>query len=344
MAGISVTEVWGSRVTSTMAVFLKTKPIDQIFSGNLLLGTLLGQESDTNKMTFPLREGRVIRQTGGRKIRLPLSYLASSNTTSFRGADELSLNIDDIHTMAEAQWSYYTDAVVVTWQEAQENSGEAAMFSLVQERTVNAMRSIKDMVDSHLGSTGDAVSVGNGGKNIIGLQHLLSADPTTGMVWGVNRVTYTWWRHNLITAGDTFANIGIAALAEAWTTQSGTNGEDPPTLWLTTAAQWRAYHAKVAALQQVNTIQVSGAADLGFPALEFMGRPVFYDANTPANVWYGLNLNYFVACLQTGAEFKVEPYGKGSGRQMLDGIWRLAFGAQIGIERFDRQSRTLFTG
>lgn len=341
MAGVSVTETWGSRVTSTMALFLKKKPVDQIFAGNLLLGILFGAQSRANRMTFPLKANRILKQ-GGRLARIPVRYKRSSNVTSFSQADELTLNIDDIHTMAQAKWAYYKDSVVVTWQEAQENSGEAALFSLVQERTENALDTLKERIDTDLYSTGDAVSTGNGGKNIIGLQHLLPVAPSTGTVWNLNRATYSWWRNQSDNQTGTFASDGIVTLLAMQVAQSGTNGEDPPTLWLTTNAQWQAYHAVVAAVQRAQITLTS--ADYTFRSLEFMGAPVFYSSNTNTNTWYGLNLNYMVALLQKGAQFQVIPYGKGSGKQMLDGIWHIVFGGQIGFERFDRQSCTVFTG
>lgn len=338
--GISVTEVWNTRITSTMATFLKKKPVDQVFSGNLILGMLLGEQSRANKKSFPLRANRVLRR-GGRKCRIPIRYQASTNTTSFSHADELPLNVDDIHTMVEAKWAYYTDAVVVTWQEDIENQGEAKVFSIVEERTVNALDSIKDQVDSHLLSTGDGVSVGNSGKNIIGLQHLLSTTPTSGTVWGLDRNIYTFWRNQLITAGGTFASTGLAKLANTWVTVSGTNGEDPPTLFLTTPAQFEAYHALVAAVQQIT---ITDVGDRGFQSLQYMGRPIFYDSGVPDHTWYSINMNYMNAMLQSDAQFKVIPFGMGSGKQMLKGIWRIVFGAQIGFERYDRQGVTVYTG
>lgn len=344
---LQVTETHNSRVTSTAVAWLNQKPLPQIFSGNLLLGTLLGQESRANKMTFPLKAGRVKRQGGGREFRVRVRYKRSTNVTSFRDLDELSTNLDDIHTIAKANCAYYTDFAGQSWQEAIENDGAEKEFDLLEERMENALDTLKERIDTDLMSTGDGVSVGNNGKNIIGLNHTLSADPTTGTVWGLDRSVYTWWRHNLITAGDTFANVGVAKLANAFATQSGTSGEDPPTLLITTKAQWLAYHAVIAALQQIQTIAVSSggeqSGDAGFPALMFMNRPIVYHAGQTANVWMALNLNYFYVFLRSKAQFAVMSF-QGDAKQLVDSLSRIVFGAQVGCERFDRQARVLYTG
>lgn len=344
---LSVTEVHGSRVVSTAAVYLQSKPLPQIFAGNLLLGTLLGQESRANKMTFPLKVGRVRRQTGGREVRIRLRYNRSTNVTSFKHLDELTTNLDDIDTICRANWSYYTDLAGQSWQEAIENDGEAEEYDLFQNRLDNVIDTVKERVDTDLMATGDGVSVGNEGKNVIGLNSLFPADPTSGTVWGLDRgvAGYSWWRPNLVTAGTTFASGGTTNLALAHVTQSGTSGEDPMTFAITTSAQWRAYHAIVAALQSVYTMPVAQdkTGDTGFETLQFMNRPVVYHSGQTANVWMTLNLNYLVVFLQNKAQFNLLNF-KGDAKQLIDILSRVVFGLQVGAERFDRHSRILFTG
>ncbi|MCP3886980.1 MAG: phage major capsid protein, partial [Propionibacteriaceae bacterium] len=279
-------------------------------------------------------------QTGGREAVIPVSYNRSSNTKSFKRADTVPLNIDEVATMAHAPFSYYTDAAALTWQEFIENRGESARFSIIKARMEQAVQTIKERVDIDLHSTGDAVSVGNSGKNIIGMKSLIPLDPTTGTVWGISRDTYSWWQSQLITAGGTLASTGIAKLALAWTTCSGTNGEDPPSLFVTTPTMWQGYHSLVSGKQQITTTKVG---DLGFRTLEFMGKPIFYDALQTANTWWVLNMNYARMILQNSAVFDVQETTLPS-HQVLKGAWRILFGGQFGFERYDRQGHLVFTG
>jgi hypothetical protein len=345
MAGVSVTEVHNSRLMSTAATYLQQKPLDQVFNGNLILGTLLGQESPSNQMTFPLKAKRVKRQTGGRKLRVRVRYNKSTNTTSFNHLDELSTNLDDYSTMAETSWCYYTDLAGRSYTEAVENDGEGLIYDLLEERLDGARDSILETIDTDLMGLGDGASVGNSGKNIIGLNHLLPADPTTGTCLGLNRATYSWWQPNLTTASNTFANAGITNLVLAWVAQSGTSGEDPPTMYITTAAQWRALHAILYAISKIYTLPISKEMEgnAGFQALNFLNRPVVYHASQTAHVWMSLNLNYFIIWLQNKAQFVLKDFD-GTAKQLIDKLVRIIFSAQIGCERFDRQSRILFTG
>lgn len=343
MAGVSITESMDTRTLATLKLWLAQKPVDQIFSKNLLLAILLGQTSGkfNGDVRFKLPGVRVRREDGGRKIALPVAYNRSTNVTSFKNLDNLPLNVDEVATMAEAQWSYYTDAAVLTWQEAQENRGKSKVFSILEARLAQALATIAERVDTDLYSTGDAVSVGNSGKNIIGIQSLLPVAPTTGIVWGLNRATYTWWRNQYDATGATFASVGLTNLAEMYCSTAGNNGEDPATLLMTTAAMWQGYHALVSAKQQVQTTKIG---DLGFPTLEFMGIPIFYSSGCLSNAWYFLNLKYMFAVLQTGAVFDIIDYGKGQANQLIDKIYRIVFGGQIGFEDFRRQGCLTFTG
>lgn len=331
--GVSITKTWGTRVAATAETIINKKPIDQRFSGNLILALLLGEQSRANRKTFPLKAKRTLYQ-GGEYARLDVRYGRSTNSTSFRDLDILPLNKDDIHTVARAKWSYYTDAAVLSWTESQENRGPEKIFSIIDERLEASMDTIKENVDTDLLGTGDGDTVGNEGKNIIGMQHLLPIDPTTGTVWGLNRATYSWWRNQAYAPSTTFASGGIAALAHMWLLVSGTNGEDPTSLLLTTPQQWEAYHAKLSSIQEIQTTTVG---DLGFRTLEFMGRPIFYSSGVPDYTWYFLNFNYINALLKKGNAFRVLYGGSEYKRQMIEAMFRIVFSAQIAIERFDRQ-------
>jgi hypothetical protein len=340
MAGVSVTETWDTRVTSTMRSWLQQKPVDQVFTDNLMLLLLLRTESPQNKGAWGIKNKRVMRVTGGRKIAFPVGFGESTNTTSFTNLDNLSLNVDNGDTMAEAPWAYYTDAVVVGWQEAMENRGEAALFSIMDTRMERSMNSLRKRLNTDIMGLGDGVSVGNGGKNIIGVQFLLPAT-TTNTVWGLSRSTYTWWKPVATAAGDTFANVGVAKLAAHHISVSGANGNNPPTLWLTTSAQWAAYHALVGGKQYIISTKVG---DMGFPTLQFMGVPVAYDSLMTASTWLSLNLNNMFCVLQTGADFAVKDYGSGSGNQMIEKIWRVVWSGQLGFDDYRNQGRLTYTG
>ena len=343
MPAVSVTEVFNTHVTSTMRAWYLDNPVDVIFNGNLFMAIMFGAEKlPGSENVLGVQGGRLI-ETSGRKVAMPVAYNKSTNTTSFRGLDTVPLNVDDPVTMAEAEWAYYTDSVVLMKTEARENQGEAALFKILDARMRQANKTIKETIDGHLASTGDGGSggtTGNDGRDIIGLQHLMPADPTTGTVWGIDRSLNTWWRSVYTAGGNTYANLGITPLLTMWNGISGTNGEDPPTFLLTTPAMFANYNGTVSGKQQIVTTRVG---DLGFPTLEYMGRPIFRSSLVTAHNWYFINMNYAAFFKQPGEMFEVEEQSKPA-NQRLQGIWSILFAGQWGFERYDRQGRLAYTG
>jgi hypothetical protein len=336
--GVSFNEQWDTEATATVRSYLEQFPVDNIFSGNLLWGILFDGEAPGGQGR--LAEGRVRREEGGREITIPVEYNRNTNVTSFRGADPIPLNIDEVATMAHIQWCYYVSSVILLKTEGWENRGRAKIFDLLEVRTRNGMKTLKESLNSHTYSTGDGVSVGNAGKNIVGLQHLLSTNAASGTVWGIDRSVYSWWGHQYVAAGDTFANVGIAQLGTNLRLASGTNSEDPFHLWITTPTQFGLYEASVQGVQRVVTTKIG---DRGFPTLEHSGLPIFHDSLVTAHTWYGLNMDYAVICLQEGVDFAVEQ-AVPPANQAISKIWQVFFSGQFGFERMDRQLRLVFTG
>lgn len=334
--GVIITEMRDTKNTSTLAAYLAQKPVDQRFNGNLLWGIL--HDGKAPGVGTPLKPNRIMRKQGGRKITLPVAYNTSSNTTSFRGITDVPLNEDEVATDAEAQWAYYIDSVVISKTDNWENRGEHERYDLLQARADQMMGSLEKTIDGHLFSTGDGVSVGNSGKNIMGLQYLFPAN-VTATRWNLSMTDYSWWQHQYNAAGDTFANAGLATLDTTYQDVSGTNGEDPPHLHLTTPAQWRAYATSVRGIHQIQTTTIG---DRGFKTLQYMGVPIFFSGNVPTAVWFTLNMNYMFLVLQDGVDMTLEE-GM-SDNPTIAKIWHVYFSGQLGCEQPRRIGRTLFTG
>lgn len=339
MAGVVVTRALDTEETATAQNYLEQYPVDQIFNGNLLLGMLMdGKPPGVGEFRDP--EGRRRKETGGIRIAIPVAYNRSSNVVSFRGNTDIPLNIDEVATECFTKWSYYVGSAVILKTESWENRSPHKRYDLLEARLKMMLMTMKETIDAHLYANGDGVAVGNNGKDIIGLDHLLSDDPTTGTVWGIPRDTYTWWRHNYEDAGALFSAVGLDKLTSWYNLMSGTNGEDPHTLWLTTPAMWEAYEKQVRDVQRIVTTTVG---DRGYPTLQHMGLPIFRSNLVPANTWYGLNMNYAVIVEQEGVDFALEQ-AMPPANQPIDKIWQVYFSAQFGFERYDRQGRFEFSG
>ena len=333
MAGVTISENFDTEVTSTMRNYLEQTPIDQIFDGNLLLGILFTGEIPGGGRVAP---GRVRREDGGREVAIPVAYKRSSNITAFQGMDTISLNADEVATIARAPWSYYVDSVILTKQEFWENRGSNALFSILEARTNMSRRTIAERVNTDLHSTGDGLSTAP--KNIIGIQSLLPLDPSTGTVWGLDRNVYSWWGSYGNDPSQKFSVGGLNKLGLAYLQTSGTNAEDPFHLALTTPTQWSLYHDQVTAKQQITTTKIG---DRGYPTLEYMGRPIFHSSLVPTGTWFMLNMDYAVLCLQNGVDFTVSQ-ATPPANQVIHSIWQIFFSGQFGFERYDRQGRVFF--
>ena len=137
------------------------------------------------------KKGNVKTVSGGRTIVQELEYAENGTYKRYSGYDALNIIPSDVFTGAEYNYAQAAVAVSISGLEMLQNSGEEAIIDLISGRIKNAEKTMQNNLALDMYSNGTAT----GGKQIGGLQYLISDTPTTGVVGGIDRALWTFWRN-----------------------------------------------------------------------------------------------------------------------------------------------------
>jgi hypothetical protein len=143
-------------------------------------------------------------QNGGERIRAPLMYDDNSTVKSYSGYDTLDTTPQDGVTTAFYEWRELGGTISISRKEERQNSGEAAIISLLQSKIKQAEMTMRQVLNTQLiqGTVSSATFVpGNSAKDLNPLGYFLrklnATDPTAGgNVGNLAAATYSWWRHH----------------------------------------------------------------------------------------------------------------------------------------------------
>jgi hypothetical protein len=256
-------------------------------------GKLADNVTKNNALLYRLRSrGRVKPVSGGRTIVQELNYQENGTYKRYSGYEVLNISPSDVFTGAEYNYAQAAVAVSISGLEMLQNSGEEAIIDLLEGRIENAEQTLTNNVALDVYSNGTA----DGGRQIGGIQLLVSATPSSGVVGGIDPSVWSFWR-NVYFSGVT---NGGAAVSTA-TIQTYMNrvylqivrGPDAPDLIVADNNYYRYYLESMQALQRV---QDSELAELGFQTLKYMNCDVVLDGGfgggAPTNSMYFLNTKY----------------------------------------------------
>jgi len=157
------------------------------------------------------------------------------------------------------------------------------MIDLLESRIGNAERTMQNNISNDCYSNGTA----SGGKQIGGLQLLVSSTNNSGVIGGIDSSVWAFWQDNW----QSFASNGLVPGAatiqtmmnRTWLAQA--RQADRPDLIIADNVYFRYYWESLQAIQRI-TDDRSGMA--GFASLKFMDADVVYDGgfqgNTAGNV------------------------------------------------------------
>ncbi|MGH6892227.1 MAG: phage major capsid protein, partial [Dongiaceae bacterium] len=147
-----------------------------------------------NALLFRLKErGKQRPFDGGRTIVEELEYAENSTFMWYSGYETLNISPSTVFDAAEFQIKQASVAVSISGLEELQNAGKERVIPLLEKRIQNAEKTFMNQMAAGVYSDGTAA----GGKQIGGLNLLVSSDPTTGTVGGIDRATWTFWRHYL---------------------------------------------------------------------------------------------------------------------------------------------------
>jgi len=273
---------WGDVVTTSLENRSR-KLADNLTNNNALLMRL---RKRGNSMSF----------SGGREIIQELAYTSNATFMWYSGYEPLNIALNDTMTAARFAIKQCAIAVVISGLEEIQNSGEQAMMNLIAQRGQVAENSFLNAMSTGLYSDGTAF----GGKQIGGLQLLISKTPTTGTVGGIDASAQTWWRN---TANDqttdalsTVTALNIQPYFNKITLNLKRNSDGVDMIVADTVF----YGFYLASLQTIQRITDTGTAGGGFTALKYYGAGKEVDVildggkggQIPASTAYFINSDF----------------------------------------------------
>lgn len=256
-------------------------------------GKLADNVTKNNAMLYRLRaRGRVKPVTGGRTIVQELNYQENATYKRYSGYETLNISPSDVFTGAEYNYAQAAVAISISGLEMLQNSGEEAIIDLLDSRIENGEQTLTNNIAIDAYSNGTA----DGGRQIGGIQLLISTTPASGIVGGIDPSVWAFWR-NVFFSGLT---NGGAATSTA-TIQTYMNrvylqlvrGADAPDLIVADNNYYRYYLESMQAIQRV---QDDEFAELGFQTLKYMNCDVVLDGGfgggAPVNSMFFLNTKY----------------------------------------------------
>lgn len=274
-------------------------------------GKLADNVSKNNELLHRLeRKGKRKMVNGGRTIVQEMEYAENGTFKRYSGYEVLNISPSDVFTSAEYNYAQAAVAVSISGLEQIQNSGEAAIIDLLSSRISNAEKTIMNNIALDCYSDGTA----DGGRQIGGLQLLVSATPTTGTVGGIDRST---------TVGSFFRNKLFSALTTGGAPATSANitsymnrlwlqlkrATDKPDLIVADNNYYRLYWESLQAIQRIG--KADGTSKTLEPSLQYETADVVFDGGLgggcPVNTMYFLNTDYLYFRPAAGRNF--EPLG-----------------------------------
>ena len=244
--------------------------------------------SDNNALLRRLKSrGRIRTFDGGESIYEELSYAENATFKFYQGYEPISISPNEVLTSAEFSIKQAAAAVTISGREQLQNAGMEKMIDLLDKRIEVAEQSMENGISKGVHSDG----TGDGGKQIGGLRSLVSASPTSGVVGGINRATWSFWQ-NQYKAGGALSDATVEAeMNEMYSRLC--RGMDKVDLII---ADNDSYNQFLHLLQTRQRFTSAGKGMEGFTSIKYQNADVVLDGgvggNTPSKTMYFLNTRY----------------------------------------------------
>lgn len=218
------------------------------------------------------KKGRARPFDGGRTIWQEIEYALNGTANWYSGYEVLNIAPQSIFTAAEFYIRQAAVAVSISGLEELQNSGEEQMINLIAGRVSNAERSLTTLIAS-----AGVYSDGTNSKAMGGLQFLIAGTPTSGVVGGIDRGTWVFWRNTSYSSttngGAAATSANIRRYMDAVYVQQ-VRGTDKPDLLVADNNYWLLFNESLQPLQRITSAEM---AEAGYQSLTYMGSPVVLD-------------------------------------------------------------------
>lgn len=239
-------------------------------------GQLADNMSRNNALLARLdKRGKVKTFSGGRTIVQELNYANNQTFQWYSGYQVLNIAPSQTFTAAEYPIRQSACAVSISGLEELQNSGEEAIIDLLESRIENAEDTFMNGMSN--GIYGDGTVSGS----VNGLQLLVSTAPTSGVIGGIDRSTWTFWQ-NIAYSGNTNGGAPVSTaniqnyMDSLWVQL--VRGRDSPDLIVADNNYYKLYWQSLQAIQRIATENGEGEfGALGFQTLKYNTADVVLD-------------------------------------------------------------------
>jgi hypothetical protein len=239
-------------------------------------GDLADNMSRNNALLHRLnKRGKIKTFSGGRTIVQELNYANNQTYMWYSGYQTLNIAPSQVFSAAEYPIRQSAVAVSISGLEELQNSGEEAIIDLLESRIENAEDTFMNGLS--MGIYGDGTVTGSVG----GLQLLIATSPTTGIIGGIDRAVWPFWRNIAFSSqtngGSPASSANIQPYMDSVWVQL-IRGRDYPDLIVADNNYYKFYLQSLQAIQRIAAENgTPEMADLGFQVLKYMNSDVVLD-------------------------------------------------------------------
>jgi hypothetical protein len=231
---------------------------------------------------------------GGYELRHEVQYQDTGNFKYYTGFEKLDNTHRETLTFLQFDIKQAVAACSISGLEEAQNTGEEAFIDLLDERIKGVERTMRNNLGGTNGVYGNGTAFS--GKAIDGLQKLISNTPTTGVVGGIDRATYTFNRNRVFSAatdgGAAKSAANIKEYLNKLTLRCSRDGEKPD-LYVADDNDFALYESATQAIQRIEDTK---KANIGWPEMYYKGAKFIYDGGfgggCPANTTYAINTKH----------------------------------------------------
>jgi hypothetical protein len=252
-------------------------------------------------VAWAMANDKVEMENGGANITNPLTVGRNQNIASYQYYDELPVNQTNEFTTIGYGWARVAGTMIISDQEVDENTGEAALFKLLTAKMDVLEESIGEKFSEYLYAAG-------GGTDPLGLASLIADDPTTGTLGGLSRVTEQQWRTSAYQFGGALDPTNIEEAFDDVLMDLKLKS-DKPDLILMGRNIVRTYRQAIRDKVMITLDKSSSGKamyDLGFEGFTHNGIPCLYDEDCGVNRVYFINSKYMRTHILKGVNMRVK--------------------------------------
>ena len=256
---------------------------------------------------------------GGSAIQItPLFYTVDTNNGSYGRWDQATFTFQPKNTMAEFDWKYNRQFIIIDHIDELENSGDGKIVDFIETETNQCKMSFKHELGTQFWGDG----TGNSSKDITGMKAAVDDGTVIATYGDISRSDFTWWASRYDYNSGTDRALTIKLMQSMWgLCKNGVDTSDTVTMIVTTQDIFDKFASILDVSRQRGDEELGKA---GFQNLLFNGIPVTVDSYCPAKYMYFLNERHLWFVKHPDEYFKYVPFAYKVDQEVMVAKIRLA--------------------